>query len=53
MFTKTFILLILINTVLGTLFHESSLIQIEPPEDIENVAFGFSIGYQKSGQLGK
>ncbi|XP_013146070.1 PREDICTED: integrin alpha-4-like [Papilio polytes] len=51
MFTKTFVLLILTNTVLGALFHESSLIQIEPPDDIENMAFGFSIGYQKSGQL--
>ncbi|XP_013180771.1 PREDICTED: integrin alpha-PS3-like [Papilio xuthus] len=46
-----FIICIVINMVHGVLFHEPSSIEITPSENIENMAFGFSIGYQKSGKL--
>ncbi|XP_045542806.1 integrin alpha-PS3-like [Papilio machaon] len=46
-----YILTIVINMVFGVLFHEPSSLKIMPSEDIENMAFGFSIGYQKSGKL--
>ncbi|CAK1581596.1 unnamed protein product [Parnassius mnemosyne] len=49
--TVIFILVVAIDTTIGMFFHEPSFIQIKPSDEIDQMAFGFSMAYQRPRKL--